>query len=118
VDAPVRAIVHLLNGEVRRGMLQPGDLRRPILIHVPGGTETHDPQQIKVVFLLREPGQQPPRPSGDRVVVTLIDGRSLTGFSTNTSSPDGFSVIPAETKGNTARVFVYPWAVRHIRPLP
>jgi hypothetical protein len=60
-------------------------------------------------------GERPPEPDGKRVRVTFADGRQVAGF-----SPDyredrvGFFMIPADTRTNTGRIWVYRAAARQV----
>ena len=70
---------------------------------------------IKAIFFMLAPGEKAPAPEGRKVRVTFRDGRQVAGY-----SPDyregafGFFMIPADTRTNTGRIWVYQAAVRQV----
>lgn len=110
-----RAIVHLADGQVRRGLLQPGDLLEPLKLQTSEGLQTFEPQRVQILFLLRKPGEPPARPEGRLVQVFLPRGRSLTGYTSEDASVEkGLFLRPRTAEGSTSRVFVYPWAIQRM----
>jgi hypothetical protein len=113
-----RVVVHTVEGQVRRGALTDAELDAPaIALEVqPGGAvESIPASRIKAVFFMLSPGEPPPQPEGKKVRVVFRDGRQVAGY-----SPDydphlaGFFMLPADTRTNTARIWVYREAVREV----
>ncbi len=114
-----RVVIHTLEGQVKRGFLQDADLAAAALSLAPApGAELVEPvpvENVKAVFFMLAPGEQPPAPEGNKVRVVFRDGRQVAGF-----SPDyqegvfGFFMIPADTRTSTGRIWVYQTAVRQV----
>jgi hypothetical protein len=113
-----RVVVHSLEGQVKRGLIQDVDLAAPELplASTPGGpTEPIPTDHIKAVFFMLAPGEQPSPPEGSRVRVTFRDGRQVAGFSPDYREETfGFFMIPADARTSTARIWVYRSAVRQV----
>jgi hypothetical protein len=113
-----RVVVHTLDGEVLRGTLTDCDLEAADLALDSGaatGPAAVPSAGVKAIFFMLAPGEQPPAPQGRRVRVAFRDGRQVAGF-----SPDyhdggvGFFMIPADTRTNTGRIWVYQAATRQV----
>ena len=118
ITEEVRAIVHLVDGQVRRGLLQPGDLFRELKLLTSEGMQTFDPKGVQIVFLLRKPTEPPPTAEGRLVQVFLPLGRSLTGYADERANPqEGFFLRPRTADGSTSRVFLYPWSIQRLQNL-
>jgi hypothetical protein len=113
-----RVVVHTLDGEVLRGTLSDARLEAPELeldTGAPGATTLVATAGVKAIFFMLAPGEQAPSPQGQRVRVAFRDGRQVAGF-----SPDyreglaGFFVIPADSRTNTGRIWVYQAAVKQV----
>ena len=113
-----RVVVHTVEGQVRRGALTDVELDAPTipLEAQPGGkVESIPASRIKAVFFMLAPGELLPLPEGKKVRVVFRDGRQVAGY-----SPDydprlkGFFMLPADTRTNTARIWVYREAVREV----
>jgi hypothetical protein len=111
-------VVHTLGGEVLRGTLTDTDLEAPELeldAGAPGPPTAVASAGVKAIFFMLSPGEPPPAPQGKRVRVAFRDGRQVAGF-----SPDyheggvGFFMIPADTRTNTGRIWVYQAAVKQV----
>lgn len=111
-----RAIVHLADGQVRRGLLQPGDLFETLELQTAEGLQTFEPRQVHILFLLRKPGEPAPRPEGRMMHVILPRGRSLTGYADEGAAAEKGVFLRPRTEGTTSRVFVYPWAILRMEP--
>jgi hypothetical protein len=102
---------------VKRGVLDDAELAAAALAlgGGPGAAEAIPTDNVKAIFFMLAPGEQAPTPTGKKVRVTFRDGRQVAGF-----SPDyredavGFFMIPADTRTNTARIWVYQAAVRQV----
>jgi hypothetical protein len=112
-----RVVVHTIEGQVLRGTLSEADLDAPEvpLAGTDGSTSTLPASRVKAIFFMLPQGGRPPVPEGRRVRVTFADGRQVAGF-----SPDyrpggpGFFMIPADTRTNTGRIWVYRSALRDV----
>ncbi|HEY6105887.1 MAG TPA: hypothetical protein VIV59_07890, partial [Anaeromyxobacteraceae bacterium] len=113
-----RVVVHTLEGQVLRGTIADVDLDATAipLVAAPGNApEPVAAARVKAIFFMLLPGGRPPAPEGSRVRVTFRDGRQVAGF-----SPDydpqavGFFMIPADSRTNTGRIWVYRAAVRQV----
>jgi hypothetical protein len=70
---------------------------------------------VRAIFFMLSPGESAPEATGVRVRVTFRDGRQVAGFSPD-YDPEaiGFFMVPADTRTNTARIWVYRAAVRQV----
>jgi hypothetical protein len=111
-----RVVVHTLEGQVKRGVLEEADLSAPELplAATQGGPiEGISTAHVKAIFFMLAPGEQAAAPYGSRVRVTFRDGRQVAGL-----SPDyregafGFFMTPADARTSTARIWVYAAAVK------
>jgi len=117
-DGTHRVLVHTVDGEVKRGVLESpvmdGD-RLTLLPQGAGAPQVLETAAVKAVFFLLAAGERPPAPEGRKVRVTFRDGRQVLG-----ASPDyqegqvGFLLIPLEAKTTTARIWVYQASVRQV----
>ncbi len=118
VGGAQRAVVHLLNGQVLRGTLTDADLEAPELeldTGSPGAPELVTTAAVKAIFFMLAPGERPPVAEGKRVRVTFRDGRQVAGFSSGYREElAGFFMVPADTRTNTARIWVYQAAVKQV----
>jgi hypothetical protein len=70
---------------------------------------------VKAIFFMLTPGERPPAPLGKRVRVAFRDGRQVAGFSPDYQEGGaGFFMIPADTRTNTGRIWVYQAAVKQV----
>ncbi len=113
-----RVVLHTVDGQVKRGLLVDALLDAPLLPlqpQGPGAPEELPTDAIKAIFFMLAPGEKAPSPEGKKVRVTFRDGRQVAGF-----SPDyqeglvGFFMIPADTRTNTGRIWVYQSAVKSV----
>jgi hypothetical protein len=113
-----RVVVHTIDGEVKRGMLSDASLdAADLALDTQGvaGVEVVPTSGIKAIFFMLAPGAQAPAPEGKRVRVTFRDGRQVAGFSPDYQEGSfGFFMIPADTRTNTGRIWVYQAAVRAV----
>lgn len=113
-----RVVLHTVDGQVKRGLLVDAVLDAatlPLQPPGPGGTEEVPTEGVKAIFFMLAPGEKAPPAEGKKVRVTFRDGRQVAGF-----SPDyqdglvGFFMIPADTRTNTGRIWVYQAAVKSV----
>ncbi|HKD40035.1 MAG TPA: hypothetical protein VKB87_07065 [Myxococcaceae bacterium] len=117
VQGERRVVIHLLDGQVKRGVLRDVDL---MASHIPldssTGTLDNIPlDRIKAIFFMVAPGSQKPVLQGQRIRLTFQDGREVIGFSTDYKTSDaGFFVTPADARTNTERIYVLRWSISSI----
>jgi hypothetical protein len=113
-----RVVVHTVEGLVKRGVLEDPDLGAPALSLAPqpGAQPDEVPtEKVKAIFFMLSPGEKAPAAEGKKVRVTFRDGRQIAGFSPDWRDDGiGFFMIPADTKTNTGRIWVYRSAVRQV----
>ena len=117
VQGERRVVIHLLDGQVKRGVLRDVDLMAShIPLHSSTGTLDNIPlDRIKAIFFMVVPGSQKPVLQGQRVRLTFQDGRELIGFSTDYKTGDpGFLITPADARTNTERIYVLRWSISSI----
>ncbi len=60
-------------------------------------------------------GVRPPQTTGKKLRITFNDGRQVAGFTNHyLGDEDGFFVVPADNRTNTARIFVYRKSVQSV----
>jgi hypothetical protein len=113
-----RVVVHTMEGQVRRGVLEDVDLAAASLALAPqpgGAPEAIDADKVKAIFFMLAPGEKPPAPEGRKVRVAFRDGRQIAGFSPDYEETGaGFFMIPADSRTNTGRIWVYRAAVKQV----
>ena len=118
VEGSHRVVVHTIEGLVKRGLVEDAELDGRAL-HVtaqPGlAPEEIATEKVKAIFFMLAPGEKAPAAEGKRVRVTFRDGRQVAGFSPDYDETGiGFFMIPADTRTNTGRIWVYRAAVRQV----
>jgi hypothetical protein len=118
LEGEPRVVVHTLAGRVKRGTLRDADLESPeLLLTLPaGGAEERIAlADVKAVFFMLAPGEQPPPPPGGRVRVTLSDGRQLDGFREASGPGGGLFLVPLDAaRTNTRAIFVCGDAIQAV----
>ncbi len=113
-----RVVVHTVEGQVRRGLLEEPDLGAPSLALAPqpgAAAEDVPTDKVKAIFFMLAPGEQAPAATGKKVRVTFKDGRQVAGFSPDyAEGGPGFFMVPGDTRTNTGRIWVYRAAARAI----
>jgi small nuclear ribonucleoprotein (snRNP)-like protein len=111
-----RVVVHTVEGQVLRGSLVDVDLDSgEVPLGGGGGVQLIPSSRIKAIFFMLLPGGRPPQAEGKKVRVTFRDGRQVAGFSGDyDESHTGFFMIPADTRTNTGRIWVYRDATRQV----
>jgi hypothetical protein len=111
-------VIHTMEGQVKRGILEDAELDAVVLGLAPqpgADPEVIQADRVKAIFFMLEPGEPPAAAEGKRVRVTFRDGRQIAGFSPDYSDEGaGFFMVPADTKTNTARIWVYRSAVKAV----
>jgi hypothetical protein len=118
VEGIHRVVVHTVEGQVKRGVLQDCDLAAASLALAPqpgAAPELVDTEKVKAIFFMLGAGENPPAPDGKRVRVTFRDGRQLAGFSPDYDDAGaGFFMIPGDTRTHTGRIWVYRASVKQV----
>jgi hypothetical protein len=117
VSGERRVVVHLIDGQVKRGTVQDLDLTAGTvpLQSVPGVVDNIATDRLKAIFFMLAPGTQRPAQSGQKIRLTFQDGREVVGFSLDFKTGDpGFFLTPADERTNTERIFVPRWSVYSI----
>ena len=111
-----RVVIHLLDGQVKRGSVRDLDLAAAIVpLESASGVENIAVDRLKAIFFMLAPGSGRPSPLGQKIRLTFQDGRQVVGFSTDYQTGDpGFLLIPDDLKTNTECIFVYRWSVYSI----
>jgi hypothetical protein len=113
-----RVVVHTLEGQVKRGVLEDADLAAPALALAaqPGdAAEEIATESVKAIFFMLSPGEAAPPAQGKKVRVTFRDGRQVAGFSPEYREDGaGFFMVPVDTRTNTGRIWVYRAALRQV----
>lgn len=113
-----RVVLHTVEGQVMRGLLQDPDLLAAAVTLSPQPSAPPEPvaaERLRAIFFMLAPGEKAPEPVGLRVRVTFRDGRQVAGFSSDYDpEAPGFFMVPAESRTNTARIWVYRSAVRQV----
>ena len=113
-----RVVLHTVAGQVMRGLLQDPDLLAAAVALSPqpsGPPEPVPAERLRAIFFMLSPGEKAPDPEGLKVRVTFRDGRQVAGFSRDYDpEAPGFFMVPAESRTNTARIWVYRSAVRQV----
>jgi hypothetical protein len=114
VSGEHRVILHTVEGQVKRGLIRDSDLNAELisLELAPGSVEKLSRTRVKALFFMLAPGEKPKPGTGDKLRVTFKDGRQVSGFSTDYKGTNvGFFVVPADSRTNTARIFIFRSAV-------
>jgi hypothetical protein len=113
VEGEHRVIIHTHEGQVKRGVIRNADvLAQTIAIEQSGQSEQVPTERIKAIFFMKPPGAGDPPATGQKIRVTLADGRQVLGFSTDFQSDGpGFFLVPADVRTNTSRIYLFRSAV-------
>jgi hypothetical protein len=113
VEGEHRVIIHTHEGQVKRGVIRDTDVRaKAIAIEQSGQSERVPTERIKAIFFMKAPGGSEPPATGQKIRVTLADGRQVLGFSTDfQSEAPGFFLVPADVRTNTSRIYLFRSAV-------
>jgi hypothetical protein len=114
-----KVVVHTLEGLQTRGYLSDADLTRGAILlqKQDGGEKWFNIEELKAVFFMVPPDQQPNPAQGSRVAVVMRDGRILHGNAADPSGQGvGFFLFPDEGNARVDRIFIYLQAVKEINP--
>jgi hypothetical protein len=118
IEGEHRVIIHTVEGQVKRGAIRDVDLLDesiPLEQQTGFAPERIPIKRVKAVFFMLPTGSRPPQLDGQKIRITFIDGRQVAGFSHDyKNTGEGFFVIPADTRTNTSRIFIYRSSVQAI----
>ncbi|WP_407923999.1 DUF6982 domain-containing protein, partial [Corallococcus exiguus] len=118
VEGEHRVIIHTVEGQVKRGTIRDADLLEDtISLEQQSGfaPERIPGKRVKAIFFMLAAGARQPQAEGSKIRVTFNDGRQVAGFSQDFKGPTpGFFVVPADTRTNTARIFIYRASVQAV----
>jgi hypothetical protein len=118
IDGMHRVVVHTVEGLVKRGVITDVTLDADTLPLAPqpdAAPERLPTGKVKAIFFMLAAGEKAPTAEGKKVRVTFNDGRQIAGFSPAYSDVGpGFFMIPADTRTNTGRIWVYRSAVKSV----
>ena len=118
VEGEHRVIIHTVEGQVKRGTIRDVDLldENIALEQQTGFTPERIPgKRMKAIFFMLPAGARQPQAEGQKIRVTFNDGRQVAGFSRDFKTDgQGFFLIPADNRTNTARIFVYRSSIQAI----
>jgi len=107
-----------VEGQVKRGAIRDVNLLDeaiPLEQQAGFAPERIAIQRVKAIFFMFATGARPPQPEGQKIRVTFNDGRQVAGFSNDyQGTGQGFFVIPADTRTNTSRIFIYRSSVQAV----
>jgi hypothetical protein len=118
VEGEHRVIIHTVEGQVKRGVIRDVDLldESIALEQQTGFTPERIPgKRMKAIFFMLPAGARQPQAEGQKIRVTFNDGRQVAGFSRDfKDGGQGFFLIPADNRTNTARIFVYRSSIQAV----
>jgi hypothetical protein len=118
VEGEHRVIIHTVEGQVKRGTIRDVNLLDEVLPleQQTGFAPERIPcKRVKAIFFMLPTGERQPQVEGQKIRVTFNDGRQVAGFSRDFKSSDqGFFMIPADNRTNTARIFIYRASVQSV----
>jgi hypothetical protein len=109
-----------VEGQVKRGTIRNSNLLdSAIALEQQAGSapERIPANRVKAIFFMATAGAKVTTPTGQKVRVTFNDGRQVAGFSTDFKGTEpGFFLTPADTRTNTARIYIYRSSVQSVVP--
>src|SRR5262249_50859637 len=110
-------IVHLLAGGTKRGAIEEFDpsTGSPAFFDDGGSTEPIELADVLAVFFVQKKGVEPAAPTGQRVIVKLVNDRQVAGLTEDyQEGGDSLTLTPEQRRGNVDRVWIPAWAVKEI----
>jgi hypothetical protein len=118
IEGEHRVIIHTVEGQVKRGVIRDVDLMDqaiPLEQQAGFAPERIPTGRVKAIFFMTQAGVRPPAPEGEKIRVTFRDGRQVAGFSNDYKASElGFFMVPADTRTNTARIYVFRSSIQGI----
>lgn len=113
------AVVHLLEGGARRGLIARFDAAAGLISLVDkSGEETAEVRlpDVLVIFFGRLPDVPASPREGVRVELSLVNDRRVVGFSPD-YQPNGsaITIVPESDRGGVDRIWVPAWSVKSLR---
>jgi hypothetical protein len=110
-------IVHLLAGGTRRGTIEWFDPSSSALdFYDDAGAQAQiDFEGVLAVFFGQKRGDEPTMPTGQKVIVRLVNDRQVAGLTEDyQEGGDSLTLVPEQRRGNVDRVWIPAWAVKEI----
>jgi hypothetical protein len=118
IEGEHRVIIHTMEGQVKRGTIRNLDLMDdaiPLELQAGSAPERIPMARVKAIFFMAQIGAKPPPPVGEKIRVTFRDGRQVAGYSSDYKGSEiGFFIVPADTRTNTARIYVFRSSVQAV----
>ncbi len=112
------SIVHLLQGGTRRGHIDGFDPSTgEVTFYAADGVESTIPlQDVLAIFFGLQKGEEPSPPSGQRIIVRLVNDRQVAGLTDDyQEGGDALTIMPEQRRGNVDRIWIPAWAVKEIQ---
>ncbi len=113
-----KVTVHMLSGEVKRGVIQRlarGEMGFTLLPQGQGKPESISMAQIKAIFVNLNPGATPPAAAGRAITVTFKDKRSVAGQSPDFGQGPAFTLIPPAGRQGVEKMIINQSACLEVR---
>ena len=117
---PRRVTVHFKDGFNRRGTMRELEPAAAQFHLEPKPNTNEQPERfdalaLKAIFVMLPRGNSYPTKTGTQCKITMIDGRSLEGFTDDYDpSQYAFTLLPKTDRGNIERVLVFLDAIKNI----
>jgi hypothetical protein len=110
-------IVHLLAGGTKRGQIDAFDPSSGAieLFEETGESSRIALPEVLAVFFGQKRGEEGSVPTGDKVIVRLVNDRQVSGMTEDyREGGDSLTLTPEQKRGNVDRVWIPAWAVKEI----
>jgi hypothetical protein len=110
-------IVHMLAGGTRRGAVEAFEPSTGAINFFDdnGGQAQIALGEVLAVFFVQKKGEEPAQPSGQKVIVRLVNDRQVAGLTEDyAEGGDSLTLTPEQRRGNVDRVWIPAWAVKEI----
>ncbi len=110
-------IVHYVNGGTKRGEIAPFEPHTGILyfLEKDGSIEEVSLSQVLAVFFGLLKGEPPSEPSGERMIITLINDKKVAGLTNDyQEGGEALTIVPEPRRGNIDRIWIPATAVKAI----
>jgi hypothetical protein len=111
------AIVHYLGGSTKRGEIAPFEPHTGSLFFLEkdGSVDEVDLGQVLAVFLGLLKGEEPTQIAGERLIITLINDKRVTGMTQDyEEGGSSLTLVPDPRRGNIDRIWIPASAVKAI----
>jgi hypothetical protein len=110
-------IVHLLAGGTKRGAIEEFEPSTGAIhfFEDSGAQGQIELADVLAVFFVQKKGEEPAVPSGQKVIVRLVNDRQVAGLTEDyAEGGDSLTLTPEQRRGNVDRVWIPAWAVKEI----